>query len=144
VREITTNIEIDAPPERVWQILTDFSEYPEWNPFVRSIEGELKLGVQLEATIHPPGKKPMKFRPRVVTLEPNRELRWEGYLLFPGLFDGEHAQVIESRGDDRVRFLHYELFRGLLVAPLLRMNGKSIRRGFEEMNLALKERAERG
>ena len=144
MREISTTIEIDAPAERVWEIITDFPAYPEWNPFVRSLEGELRLGGQLEASIQPPGKKPMRFRLRVVTLEPNRELRWEGHLLFPGLFDGEHTLVIERRGDDRVRLLHYELFRGLLVAPLLRLIGANTRRGFEEMNRALKERAERG
>ena len=58
--------------------------------------------------------------------------------------DGEHALVIESRGDDRVRLLHYELFRGLLVTPLLGLIGANTRRGFEEMNRALKERAEQG
>ncbi|KAI1789736.1 hypothetical protein LXA43DRAFT_556036 [Ganoderma leucocontextum] len=28
--------EIDAPLETVWEVLTDFTKYPEWNPFVRS------------------------------------------------------------------------------------------------------------
>ena len=38
--ELFTMTEIEAPAERVWHILTDFARYPEWNPFIRCIEGE--------------------------------------------------------------------------------------------------------
>ena len=33
VREIKTQIEINAAPERVWAVLTDFQQTPSWNPF---------------------------------------------------------------------------------------------------------------
>jgi uncharacterized protein YndB with AHSA1/START domain len=33
VRELRSEIEIDAPPERVWAVVTEFAAYPEWNPF---------------------------------------------------------------------------------------------------------------
>ena len=39
---LQAEIEIDAPPERVWQVLTDFAAYSEWNPFVLSVVGQLK------------------------------------------------------------------------------------------------------
>ncbi len=31
-----TEIDIEAPPETVWRILTDLERYGEWNPFVVS------------------------------------------------------------------------------------------------------------
>ena len=144
MKELYTEIEISAAPERVWQILTDFDALPEWNPFMRRASGDVEVGAKLEVFMQPSGGRGMTFRPTVVEAAPNREFRWLGNMGVRGLFDGEHTLVIERRGDDRVRLLHYELFRGLLVAPLLRLIGANTRRGFEEMNRALKERAERG
>ena len=37
MRQISTEIEINAPVETVWSILTDFDKYPDWNPFVKSV-----------------------------------------------------------------------------------------------------------
>jgi hypothetical protein len=38
---ITTSVEIDAPKRLVWDVLTDFSAYTEWNPYME-IEGTLQ------------------------------------------------------------------------------------------------------
>lgn len=39
MRELNSEIEIRASAERVWQLLTDFDRYPQWNPFIRSVSG---------------------------------------------------------------------------------------------------------
>ncbi len=142
MKELRTEIEIGAPAERVWQILTDFASYPEWNPFVRSISGEAKEGAQLEVYLQPSGARGMTFRPTVLKAEPSRQFSWLGHLFISGLFDGEHAFEIEQLAENRVRFVQRESFRGLLVPLLLRMLANDTRRGFEEMNAALKARAE--
>jgi len=85
----------------------------------------------------------MTFRPRVLAVEANRELRWLGSFLVRGLFDGEHAFLIERIGTVRVRFVQRERFTGILV-PLFGKGLTATRLGFEEMNLALKARAEGG
>ena len=84
----------------------------------------------------------MTFRPTVLKAEPNRELRWLGHLLISGLFDGEHSFTIEPLGESRVRFTQREVFTGLLVPLFARGLDTDTWRGFEEMNLALKARAE--
>jgi hypothetical protein len=58
------------------------------------------------------------------------------------LFGGEHSFVIESLEENRVRFIQSEVFKGLLVPLFARGLDRDRRRGFEEMNLALKEQAE--
>ena len=142
MRQIRTEIPIDAPAERVWRVLTGFAAYPEWNPFVRRARGEAKVGSRLEVEIHPPDQRTMTLRPRVLVADPGRELRWLGNLWVPGLFDGEHAFTIETLDEAHVRFIQDERFGGLLVPLLWTMIDRDVRRGFEEMNQALKQRAE--
>ncbi len=137
-------MEIEASVERVWETLTDFPSFPSWNPFIRRIEGDLRVGSRLEVFIQSSGTKGMGFRPTLRRLEPGRELRWLGRLGIPGLFDGEHIFEIEPAGAGRTRFTHREVFRGLLVPLLSRSLDRDTTRGFEEMNRALKERAEHG
>ena len=141
--ELRREIEIDAPPERVWHVLTDFGSYPQWNPFITSIEGEPREGAKLVVRIAPPGGRAMTFRPIVRAARPNRELRWLGRVLLPGIFDGEHALTIEPLGEGRTRFVQSERFTGLLVPVTSGVLDKTAR-GFEQMNQALKERAESG
>ncbi len=145
MKEIYTEIEVNASSEEVWQVLTDFESYPEWNPFVTSAKGELKEGGRLKVRIEQPGGMAMTFKPTVVKTEPNKELRWLRHLMMPGLFDGEHIFTIEPADENKVRFVQREEFKGILV-PLFGLMGifKSSKRGFEALNKALKERAEKG
>jgi hypothetical protein len=142
MKELHSEIEIDAPAERVWLLLIDFASYPHWNPFIRKISGEPATGERLEVRIEPPGGRGMTFKPKVLNAEDNRELRWQGHLLVPGLFDGEHSFTIQPLGENRVRFVQREAFRGLLVPLFSRSLDNNTQRGFEQMNRALKERAE--
>lgn len=141
MKQIITEIEIAASAERVWQILTAFSSFPQWNPFIRSAQGEIRQGAQLQIYIQPPGARAMSFQPVVVSAVPGRELRWLGRFLLPKLMDGEHCFNIAPLTENRVRFTQSEKFTGLLV-PLFAGSLNSTRRGFEEMNRALKQLAE--
>jgi len=142
MKELCSEIEIQASAERVWQLLTDFASFPQWNPFIRQASGNIQVGERLEVNIQPSGASGMTFRPSVLKAEPNRELRWLGHLLIPGLFDGEHIFTIKPLGTNRVRFVQREVFTGLLVPLFARGLDTDTRRGFEEMNQALKVRAE--
>jgi len=142
MKELRSEIEIQASAERVWQLLTDFPSFPQWNPFIRKASGAIRVGERLEVYIQPSGASGMTFRPTVLKAEPNRELRWLGHLLISGLFDGEHSFTIEPLGASRVRFTQREVFTGLLVPLFARGLDTDTRRGFEEMNQALKSKAE--
>jgi hypothetical protein len=141
MREICTEIEIDAPAARVWQVLTDFAAFPDWNPFMTTAEGDLVAGGRLRVALHSPGHRPMTFRPILLTVEPEKGFRWLGHLGVPGIFDGEHEHTLEPLGPDRTRYVQSERFRGVLV-PFVGAMLKDTTRGFEEMNRALKARAE--
>ena len=84
----------------------------------------------------------MTFRPTVREASPGRELRWLGHRWLPGLFDGEHVFRIEPAEEGQTRFRQSEQFRGILVPLLPNTMYEKTRRGFEEMNRALKKRVE--
>jgi hypothetical protein len=114
-KQLHTTIEIDATPEQVWQVLTDFAAYPEWNPFITRASGTAHPRERLRLRLQPPGGRGATLRPTVLEADPGQRLRWLGHVLLPGLFDGDHAFTIEPLGDGRVRVSQQEQFRGILV-----------------------------
>lgn len=142
MKELRSEIEVNASAERVWHVLTDFASFPQWNPFIRRASGEIKKGAKLEVNVQPTGARGVNFRPTVLNVESNRELRLLARLWIPGLFDGEHILTIEQLGENRVRFVQRVIYRGILVPFFSRNLDKDIRRGLDEMNKALKVRAE--
>jgi hypothetical protein len=143
-RELYTAIEIDAPAGRVWTILTDLDAFTEWNPHVRQAEGEVREGAKLRIRVEAEDGKGMTFKPTVIRVDPQREFRWLGSLLLPGIFDGEHIFEIIPSGDGRVRFVQREQFTGVLVPLMWKSLDTTTRQGFEDMNVALKKRSETG
>ncbi|MBB6578021.1 hypothetical protein HNP33_002089 [Comamonas odontotermitis] len=139
---LVTSISISASPERVWEILMDFARYPEWNPFICSLEGASSEGQVLEVKIQPEGGRAMTFRPTVLRNTPTGEFRWLGKLLIKGLFDGEHYFKLEPIAGGGTRFTQGEQFSGVLVSLFRDSLDKGTKAGFEAMNLAMKKRAE--
>ena len=139
---LDTSINIAASTERVWDILTDFPAYAAWNPFITAISGPLEAGAVLTVQLTLPGKPVMSFKPLLKVVDRPRELRWAGQVLAPGLFDGEHAFEIERLEEGRCRLRHAEVFSGVLVPLFIPALQDATRGGFEEMNQALKRRAE--
>jgi hypothetical protein len=142
MKELITTIEINATPEKIWKVLVDFEKYHEWNPFIKHIRGDAEVGKKIEAKIHPPGQRDMIFKPILLKVDKNKELRWIGHLLFPGIFDGEHIFLIEKLDKSRILFRHEEKFSGILVPILWKSLYQHTRVGFIEMNQALKKRVE--
>jgi len=143
MRDIYSEIEIKSSPEQVWHILTDFPSFPEWNPFIRKAEGELRVGKHLEVKLKPPKGMGMTLKPKILTIRPNQELSWLGHLYIPWLFDGRRIFTIIHLDENRVLFVQREKFTGILF-PVFWLIGvtKNALGGFEAMNKALRERAE--
>lgn len=136
--ELATHVQIDAPPSAVWAVLAEPASYGEWNPFLVSMEGELTEGATLTNTMRPSNGTAMIFRPTVLAVVAERELRWLGRLLLPRLFDGEHYFLL--RANERGTLLvHGERFHGI---GLWFIDVEGFRIDFEAMNAALKKRAE--
>lgn len=141
MKAIKTEIDICAEGSTVWDVLTDFSSYGEWNPFISAISGDLRRGARLRVRLRPPGLGEAAFRPRVVRLQPGRELSCVGRRMLPGLFDGWHSYRLAPTGSG-TRFYHCANLSGLCVPFFGEPGMAALREGFEAMNVALRERAE--
>jgi hypothetical protein len=141
-RTIRSAIEIRAPIETVWQVLTDLRAYPAWNPHLRRVRGRLREGGSLTLRSEPPDGRPIVLRAKIIRLDPPHELRWRAVFLAGRLFSGEHGFRLEEIGPERVRFVQDETFSGLLVPLYSRLRLAATRRGFQRTNEALRERAE--
>lgn len=141
-RTIRSAIEIRAPIDVVWRTLTDFRSYPEWNPLVRQLRGKPREGGRITLRSQPPDGRSMVFRAKVLAWQPPHEMRWRATFISRRLFSGEHGFRLEELPGGRVRFVQDETARGLLVPLYARLRLPATRRGFEQLNEALRERAE--
>lgn len=141
MKELVTEIDIAATASRVWKVLTSFERHSEWNPFMTKISGRAVEGEKLEITLPNPQGGTMVISPTILKVEEEKELRWLGRTE-GDTFNGEHSFIIEPTGQRSVRFIHSEKFTGSMVPMLEGWLDTLVRKYFEDMNKALKNRAE--
>ena len=143
--ELATFVDIDAAPERVWQVLTDLPAYAEWNPFITEADGAFVVGERLTVRVPPVNAfVPAILRPTVVEVTPCRRLRlWSRLdrLAIPGLFHVELTWTISDH-DGGVRLWQQDQFGGLLAPLLFRSLNRHRLPAFNQMNAALKHHVE--
>jgi hypothetical protein len=143
--ELTTFVDIDAPPERVWDVLTDVRAWPQWNEFITSAEGTFAVGEGV--SIEVPRLSAVlrtSLRMTVLEVDPYRRLRFGLSLArfgLPGLFSTVHTLTL-AREDGVVRLWEDALFRGLLVPLVSPSLNRRYIPAFDATNVALKKRIE--
>lgn len=140
---IDTSIEIDAPAARVWEVLTTFSAYDEWNPTITRMRAGLAAGADVSFLIRIDGRK-LPIQARMLNVEPGREIRWKGPRsdLLGALVAGEHFLRVEPSSEGRSTFIHGERFTGALVKYVWGLTEPRILAAYDVMNRAVKARAE--
>lgn len=136
---LKASVDIQAPPERVWEIVSDVEQYHCWNPFFVRATGALREGESLRVAMQPVGKAAQSFAPTVLEVVPRQRFVWRGRLVMPGLFDGKHVFSLQRLASGGTRFTQEESFSGVLV-PFAGFT--PYHAGWERMNQALKARAE--
>lgn len=142
--EIVTSVEIEAPPARVWSLLTDFSSYPRWNPLIPEASGEPGPNQDIQISLQLPIGPAVPVPVRITRFEPEKELEWTGSLPFlEFLFQGRHYFRLQKIDENRTRFINGEEFTGLLEAPFRKLIEDTGTPLYRDMNFALKQEAER-
>lgn len=139
--ELHTEIDIGAPPDVVWTVLTDLDRWSDWNPFITSSIGKPEVGETLINRMEPPGGKAMTFKPKVTVVEDETTFEWLGKAGIAGLFDGRHRFELEA-SPSGTKLTQRESFDGILVRFARKSLDTTTKSAFEAMNVALKARAE--
>jgi hypothetical protein len=137
MKEIRTEIIINAPVEAVWSVLCNFKEFENWNPFIIGIAGEMRKTASLRVTLQLEGKKPMTMKPVVQDVIVNKKFEWLGKMPL-GMFNGRHYFLLEGINDNQLKFTQGEYFSGWLSGIILKKISDDTRDGFINMNRASK------
>lgn len=140
MKSFSTSIIINAPPERVWAILTDATGWTEWNTTINRLEGRIAPGEQV--TVYTKLNPGRAFPAKVTEFVPGRRMVWSGGMPL-GLFKGERTYTLTELPDRRTEFAMQEVFTGLM-SPLITKSIPDLQPAFDEFAAALKKRAESG
>lgn len=145
MREVRTEITVDASIEATFNVLVDVDRYHEWNPLIIDVRGKVLPEQKLDIVIRLRGKADMPYVVEVLEVIPNQAFVWIGRMKVKGLLDGKHFFELIPEGPSRTRVVQREEFRGILV-PFVwgSFLNSRMREGFEATNRALKRVAEAG
>ena len=132
----TRSIDISAPPEVVWDVLTRFGDWPKWNPDVKSMS--------FDGPVEPGSTFRWKAGPGTIvsTLEqvdPPRHVRWRGKTMS---IKAMHEWRLEPR-DGGTHVETEETFSGLLARLMHGSLQKTLDRSLEQGLERLKRESER-
>lgn len=143
-RAYVADVEIDAPPERVWEVIVDLPRYPEWNPFTIDVRSSLREGDPVDLTVRMSRLgRTLVQREHVREVTPHRRLRWGMELGSRWLLSGERDQRLEPLPNGRTRYVTEDVIAGALAPLVFALFGPSLQEGFTAMASALALEAER-
>jgi hypothetical protein len=131
---------INAPPERIWAILTDGAAYADWDSGVDRVEGRIAPGETI--TVYSQASPSRAFPVKVTDVVPSEQMTWSGGMPL-GLFRGVRTFRLTPADDGATRFHVREEYTG----PLLLMIWRSmpdLGPSFTQFANGLKARAEAG
>lgn len=142
---VRAEIEIDAPPERVFDILADIDRYGEWNPFTPRIESTLEIGAPVKMHVHlTSDTKAMHQTEYVTANERPHKLCWGADIIARFLVRADRCQTLTALEGGRTHYECTDEIQGWLAPVVMKFYGEPMRRGFQRCAEALKKRAEAG
>ena len=118
MKDYSISVQIDAPPEQVWVVMSDVERWHEWTPTITSVRrtntGPFRIGAR--ARVHQPKLLPADWV--VTSLEEGRSFDWESRA--PGVLVLARHRVDPVPGGSRVTLsIQYSGPVGSLLGRLL-------------------------
>ena len=137
--KVVTSIEIDAPHDVVWAVLTDFASLWEWSSGLQGLEGDFREGGEVTATFRMFGRD-QAYQHELRFFEDGVQFGWSDRAT--GLFTDRHVYRVEPLLNGRTRFVQSDEPQG----GVIRVVGGQIARQtvslYQAFNRELKAKAE--
>ncbi|CAN5183234.1 SRPBCC domain-containing protein [soil metagenome] len=133
---------VKAPAELVWEVISDFSTWKDWNPVHPRMEGEMRIGTTLTVDLVLGEGQVTTIQPVVQDWVPYEQLHWRTKRL-RGFVTAIRYLEIESMGPENATFSNGELFMGPLVRWVSREERRKLRAAYTLMGEAVRDHAER-
>jgi len=140
-RAVEHRLGVQAPAEIVWEVVSDFETWHQWNPLYHKAEGQMKIGTTLTLEQHLPGQPATVIAPIVQDWVPYEQLHWRSSRM-GGFVTAIRYLEIENMGPQNSTFSNGELFMGLLLRFISREERRQLRAAFTQMGEAVRDRAE--
>lgn len=144
MQEIKTEVEISAPPSKVWDIISDINRWQEWSPTVLASNGVASVGSELTITMigKEEGKDGPKYKPIITELSEPNYFRWRAHMLAGFIFTNDKIFELKETSSGTL-LTHTETFKGLLAPLFCGQMEKGVPPMLNSMNKALKDLAEK-
>jgi hypothetical protein len=141
---ITTEIEIAASPEKVWNIIIDIEKWQHWSPIINKSSGTASLGSALEITMKgkQEGESGPQYTPEIIKLDSPNYFQWRAFMVNGFIFTNDKVFELKATKNGTL-LIHKETFKGLLSPIFCGQMEKSVPAMLNSMNKALKKLAER-
>lgn len=137
---INHSLEIDAPGEVVWEVITDLKRYREWNKFVVACESSLIVGEPVHMRVKVLPFWAQRQTETIFEHVPGRKLSY-GINMPLSALHSNREHILEELADGSTLYKSTFQLGGWLSSFVGLIVGAQLRRGFSDMSHGVKDRA---
>ena len=142
MKEIRAEIQIASTIDKVWAILMDLPNWPNWNPIVNRIEGNLQVGSELSITMcDSKGKNGKSYKAIITSLDEKNKFSFIATMMGKFMFSAD--RIIElGNSEGGTLLIQREIYTGIMVLMFWGKLSTQAKAMLNSMNEALKKKAE--
>lgn len=141
-KTIESSIIIKTSQDIVWEKITKFQDYNSWNPQIKDIKGDFKVGGTIYFRVISQGKK-MSVKAVLKKMDRPGLLCWQSGVRH--IFHVSHEFIVTQLSEDTVKLMQKETYSGIALPLVERLNPELLKiteYGFTKVNLIVKQDCE--
>jgi len=144
--QVYTDIVVNVSVNELWEVLTNFTDMPNWSSSFQGLSGNISNGSEVTATYifpNPSTGEPTESQfTRILSYTEGKQFGWSAESsIFPGIVDN-HTFRVEAISECQSRFIQTDEFQGTNSNFTTEDLGNAALPSYNQFNLELKTEAE--